>query len=151
MKQKKSRRKRRWGWFVALGLLVVIGIGVLVGLQADAPGRHELEVLEIGEIDFENLRDGTYTGEYVGEAGHLRDAALEVTVSDGQVTNIRLLKGGIDENGDPADLADGQTIMDLFDDVLALKTLQVDAISGATLTSKAHLKALENALLQAQN
>ncbi|WP_368487958.1 FMN-binding protein [Clostridium sp. BJN0013] len=37
---------------------------------------------------------------------------------------------------------------DLFQKVIELQSLQVDIISGATLTSKAHLKALENALKQ---
>jgi uncharacterized protein with FMN-binding domain len=42
------------------------------------------------------------------------------------------------------------TIEDLFKRVIDSDSLQVDAISGATLTSKAHLKALENALKQSQ-
>lgn len=42
------------------------------------------------------------------------------------------------------------TIDNLFQRGLETESLQVDAISGAALTSKAHLKALENALKQAQ-
>jgi uncharacterized protein with FMN-binding domain len=38
----------------------------------------------------------------------------------------------------------------LFDRVIEAQSLQVDAISGATLTSKAYLKAVENALEQAE-
>jgi uncharacterized protein with FMN-binding domain len=38
----------------------------------------------------------------------------------------------------------------LFRHVIESQSLQVDVISGATLTSKAHLKALENALEQAE-
>ncbi|QAT63508.1 FMN-binding protein [Acidilutibacter cellobiosedens] len=38
----------------------------------------------------------------------------------------------------------------MFDNVVKSQTLQVDVINGATLTSKVHLKALENALKQAQ-
>jgi uncharacterized protein with FMN-binding domain len=34
--------------------------------------------------------------------------------------------------------------------VIDAQSLQVDTISGATLTSKAYLKAVENALLKAQ-
>jgi uncharacterized protein with FMN-binding domain len=38
----------------------------------------------------------------------------------------------------------------LYDRVVQAQSLQVDTISGATLTSKAWLQAVENALLQAQ-
>jgi uncharacterized protein with FMN-binding domain len=91
------------------------------------------------------------SGRNSAEAGDLRDASVEVTISGGEVTSIRLLKGGLDGDGNPAEIGDGKTILDLYDDVLAQESLQVDGISGATLTSKAHLKALENALSQAQN
>jgi uncharacterized protein with FMN-binding domain len=39
----------------------------------------------------------------------------------------------------------------LYDRVIQAQSLQVDTISGATLTSKAYLQAVENALIQAQH
>jgi uncharacterized protein with FMN-binding domain len=39
----------------------------------------------------------------------------------------------------------------LYERVIQAQSLQVDTISSATLTSKAYLKAVENALLQAQH
>jgi uncharacterized protein with FMN-binding domain len=39
----------------------------------------------------------------------------------------------------------------LYDRVIEAQSLQVDTISGATLTSKAYLQCVENALLQAQH
>jgi len=56
----------------------------------------------------------------------------------------------VDKEGKPAKLTGGQSIADLFGDAIKSQTLQVDVISGATLTYKTHLKALENALEQAQ-
>lgn len=44
----------------------------------------------------------------------------------------------------------GQTIKNLFDEIIENQSLQVDVVSGATLTSKAHLNAVENALKQAE-
>jgi uncharacterized protein with FMN-binding domain len=38
----------------------------------------------------------------------------------------------------------------LYERVIQSQSLQVDTISGATLTSKAYLQCVENALLQAQ-
>lgn len=48
------------------------------------------------------------------------------------------------------DLKGGLGIDDLFNKAIQSETLGVDVISGATVTSKSHLKALEDALMQAQ-
>jgi uncharacterized protein with FMN-binding domain len=56
----------------------------------------------------------------------------------------------LDKEGNSAELTGGLSIDDMFDNVVKSQTLQVDVINGATLTSKVHLKALENALKQAQ-
>jgi uncharacterized protein with FMN-binding domain len=56
----------------------------------------------------------------------------------------------VDKEGKPVKLAGGQSIADLFGNAIKAQTLDVDVISGATLTCKAHIKALENALEQAQ-
>ena len=147
----KPKRKRRIGLTVLLVMLVVLCLAGTAALIADAPGRQELAALEIGTVDCSNLKDGTYTGSYTGTKGSTRDATVEVTIAHGQIASIRIVKGAIDENGTAVALSDGFTIEDLFLRVVEAQSLQVDTISGATLTSKAHLKALENALAQAQN
>ena len=137
---------------IRLVLLIVVGVAVLgtvIALLADAPERQELKSLIIGEVDFTQLRDGAYIGEYAGTKGSTRNATVEVAISDGEITKINILKGALDSDGEPVELTDGMTIDGLFQRVLESESLQVDAISGATLTSKAHLKALENALKQA--
>ena len=149
--KEKPKRKRRIGLMVVLMMLVVLFLAGAAALIADAPGRQELATLEIGTVDFSRLEDGTYTGSYTGTKGSARDATVEVTIQQGQIAAIRTIKGAIDENGTAVELSDGETVDDLFRQVVEDQSLQVDAISGATLTSKAHLKALENALTQAQN
>jgi len=67
----------------------------------------------------------------------------DVTVSNGRVTDIRLVG-----SKDPADKNTQHEV--LYDRVIQAQSLQVDTISSATLTSKAYLQAVENALLQAQ-
>jgi uncharacterized protein with FMN-binding domain len=91
-------------------------------------------------------------GEYAGGMYKMRATKVEVTLSSGKVTEIKLLKGAMDKEGKPAVLllTKGMSINDLFGRVIESQSLQVDTISGATLTSKAHLKAVENALEQAQ-
>ena len=144
-------RKRRIGLRVLLVILVVLCLAGVAALVADAPGRQELATLEIGTIDFSNLKDGTYTGSYSGTKSSMRDATVGVTILQGELASMRIMKGAVDEDGKAVVLSDGKTIDDLFQRVVEDQSLQVDAISGATLTSKAHLKALENALRQAQN
>ena len=125
-------------------------IGIAIAFLADAPQRQELQTLIIGNVDFTNLQDGIYIGEYKGTKGSLRDVSIEVTISGSKISNIKILKGALNSHGNPSELTGGITIEDLFQHVIESENLQVDAISGATLTSKAHLKALENALRKAQ-
>ena len=145
----KANRKRKL-WRIPVVILALLVAFALAGFFLDAPSRQEAASLTIGEIDFSLLQDGTFRGSYQGTKGSLRDATVEIVVKDGDVTEIRVLSGAVDENGTLQELAEGKSVRDLFDAVLQHESLHVDAISGATLTCNAHLKALENALLQAQ-
>ncbi len=73
-----------------------------------------------------------------------------MVVEKGNVKTITILKGAITPEGTLVKIRNGQSIEDLYQKVLDQKRLDVDVISGATITSKTHLKALEQALLQAQ-
>mgnify|MGYP003765787837 FL=1 len=151
-KNNEKTGKRKGGrkmWIVIL-IVVIIAAGILAGLLADAPGRREIAGLTFSEVDFENLRDGTYIGEYKGTKSHLRDTKVEVMVSGGDISEVKIIKGAVDKEGKPAKLTGDKSISDLFENVIKSQTLQVDVISGATLTSKTHLKALEDAVRQAQ-
>ena len=138
-------------WLVII--LIIVGVIILAlggGLMISATGRREAAAITIGDVDFTNLRDGSYTGEYIGTKDHSRDTSVEVTISGGEIADVKILKGALNKEGKPAELTGGKSVADLFKNVTASQSLQVDVISGATLTSKTHLKALENALVQAQ-
>ena len=154
MKQRKNttsyKQKKRKIWLIPVVIVLIIILFGFFGIISDSPSRQELASLTIGDIDFSSLNDGTYSGSFVGTKGNQRDSTVEVTILNGKISNIHVVKGAIDEAGTPLDIGNGNTVYDLFDDVLAQKTLQVDVVSGATLTSKSHLKALEDALQQAQ-
>jgi len=144
-----ARRKKRRIWLIFAAVIGVLIIALVTAMITDAASRAELRAITIETIDFSTLNDGTYIGAFHGVNGNLRDATVEVTVSNGALTDFRILNGAADELGAPTDLGYGLTIIDLFKRVQEAKSLQVDVISGATLTN-AHLKALEDALLQAQ-
>ena len=145
----KEKRKIKV-WVILLIVVGVIGVLSAGGIIASAPGRREVRDLVINDVDFKKLRDGTYVGEYAGIKDHLRDTQVEVKVAGGKISEIDILKGAIDKAGKAAELTGGLSIDDMFNNVVKLQTLKVDVISGATLTSKTHLKALENALEQAE-
>ncbi|KWX71239.1 FMN-binding protein [Paenibacillus jilunlii] len=146
------RRKRKFKmWAIIIFIIFgVITLLILGGVLFSAPGRREIQQLTIDALDFKKLRNGTYVGQFTGTKDHFRDTKVQVTIRGGQISDIQILKGAIDKQGNPLELKRGQSIADLFGHVIQSQSLQVDVISGATLTSKAHLKALENALKQAQ-
>jgi uncharacterized protein with FMN-binding domain len=67
---------------------------------------------------------------------------VKVTVSSGKVTDIQQIN-----TKDPAAAKFDNEL--LYKRVIESQSLQVDTISSATLTSKAYLKAIEDALIKA--
>lgn len=150
MKETKKRKRRFKVLIILLSIVFVmalVGIGVVIW---DAPARAELKNMIIAEVNFGNINDGVYTGEYHGTKNNLRDVSVEVTVESGAVTKITVTEGAYAGGKGSDEIAKGISIDDLFGKVIDFKSLNVDAISGATLTTNAHLKAIENALLKAQ-
>lgn len=146
----KRRKGKRKMWII-ITVLAVIVVAMGGGYLATAPGRQELMNVTIAALDFKKLRDGTYVGQYCGTKDHLRDAKVQVTVLSGKVSGIKVLEGkNVYKEGKPIELRNGLTIEDLNNSVIKKQSLKVDVISGATLTSNAYLKAIENALEQAQ-
>ena len=140
-----------WIVWIVLGIVLVLVVAITALLLLDAPGRREIAQLSFSSIDFSNLHDGTYVGNFKGEKSHLRDTQVEVVVSEGIVSDTKIIKGAIDKNGEPTILKNNRSMLQILDAVAQAKTLEVDVISGATITSKSHLKAMEDALIQAQN
>ena len=82
------------------------------------------------------LADGTYQG---SAEGYKSTITVEVTVNQGQVTEISVLE----QNDTPNFYAYAATIPDT---VVETQSLQVDAVTGATYSSAGLLNAIENAL-----
>lgn len=150
MKTAKSRKGKSKVWIVLLSIVGVIVVGMGSAIIATAPGRNELKNMTIGTVDFKRLSDGVYTGEYRGTKDGFRNAKVEVTVASGAVKKIRVTGGALEGVKQTADIGKGLSIDSLFNEIIKAQSLQVDAISGATLTSNAHLRAVENALAQAK-
>lgn len=140
----KANPKKRKGKMIMWILAVIILLAGSAGgaLLFTAGERREGKNLPIRTVDFHNLKDGIYIGEYEGGKYKWRANRVQVNVSTGKVTDIQLLMHK--ENQSP------DFTGKLYGRVIATQSLQVDTISGATITSKAYLKSVENALGQAQ-
>lgn len=132
------------GPWIAVTVVAVLGIAGGVGWSYLAKEHNEARNLPLNAVDFSRLNDGTYHGVYAGGMYKWRANECQVTVSSGKVTDIQLAA-----SQDPG--SENTQHQVLYDRVIQAQSLQVDTISGATLTSKAYLQAVENALVQAQH
>lgn len=138
----KGKRKMT-GWIILLVVIAALGTGGAIGWSQLSKEHAEARNLPLNAVDFNRLKDGTYTGYYEGGMYKWRANKVEVTVISGKVADIKLVSP---INGDKEP---GKKV-ELYDRVIKEQSLKVDAISGATLDSKAYLKAVENALKKAQ-
>lgn len=119
--------------------LVLIAIGVAVFMLIIFPKiREQVEVrkMAINEVELSRVRDGVFRGDFTyGNFTY----EVEVLVQNREIRRIDILRNRADS--DHARKAEGVT-----DRVIKAQSLKVDVITEATTTSKALLKAIENAL-----
>lgn len=119
-------------------IAVVVGVFILIGACGIfylTRGLSSGKKLEIGTVELSNLVDGTYKGKY--KSGRWTNE-VGVTVKDHKITQIDILKD--------VKFHKAESAKELLDRVIARQNTDVDTVSGATVTSKAYLKAIENAL-----
>lgn len=81
--------------------------------------------------------DGVYEGSAKGFGG---DIKVKVTVEDTKITDIEVLN--MEETANIGDVAVDQVI----EDIINFQSTEVDTVSGATVSSKATVEAVKNAL-----
>jgi uncharacterized protein with FMN-binding domain len=138
---KKKGKRNMVGWIILLVILTAAGIPAGIGISKLNKEHYEARNVSLDGVDFSKLADGEYTGTYEGGMYKWRANTVKVIVSGGKLTEIDPISGVQDQGN-------GSTKM-LYDRVIANQSLMVDTISGATLTSKGYLKAVEIALTQA--
>lgn len=130
---------------LAITLTVVAGLGLIGGIGWSKLTKEHKEArnLPLKGVDFSKLNDGVYQGGYEGGMYKWRANECKVKISSGKVIDIQLT-GSHDPGGK------NTAHEELYDRVIEAQSLKVDTLSGATLTSKAYLQAIENALVKAQ-
>ena len=117
-----------------LGVLIVVGAG---GVFYITNGLEAGENLAINPVDLTAIEDGTYAGVY--QAGRWSNE-VAVSVTDHQIANIAVVK--------TVTIDDPELTSTIINNVIKNQNTTVEAVSGATVTSKAYLKSIENALSQ---
>ena len=130
MKRKGIKRT-----FILLSIVIVLLIGGRLLLSSIENKLNELSRMNTAMPDLNQVRDGVYQGDY---STFPVSAQVEVTVIDHVITDIRLLKH---TNGQ------GESAETIIPEVLRTQSIKVDAITGATYSSKVILKAIELSLL----
>ncbi len=111
-------------------VLIIVGLLTFVLLGKDTTLNQQ-----IGDINLEGVTDGVYTGSY---SGFRWSNTVEVTVKDHQITDIKVVK--------PQMFAKVTTYAEITDRVKEQQNLKVDAVTGASVDTKAFLKAVESAV-----
>jgi uncharacterized protein with FMN-binding domain len=119
---------------IAVAAVAVITIGIGGFAAVDRGAKSATKDIVVYTQSATGILDGVYTGSY--EIPHVK-VAVQVSVKDEKITDISILEhqtllGGKAER--------------IVDDVIERQSLNIDAVSGATVSSKTILKAIENAL-----
>ena len=88
----------------------------------------------VSNLNMANITDGIYVGKYSITPVYVE---VEASVTEHKITNIKIIEH---ENGL------GGKAEKIVDDVISRQSLEVDAVSGATVSSKCIIKTIENAL-----
>jgi uncharacterized protein with FMN-binding domain len=89
-------------------------------------------------VDHARLKDGTYEGSYRGGPNK---ASVQVIIKDNNIVNIEILQHQA-WRGKKAETA-------IVERIIALQSTKVDAVSGATNSSRVIMNAVQNAIEKA--
>lgn len=119
-----------------LGLIfLLLIIVVAASMFYFSRGLDEVLNISINPVDLTDVEDGIYKGRY--EYGRWTNE-LNVTVNNQKITRIDIEKD--------VKIVQPELSSQLFERVIEKQNTTVDAVSGGTVTCKAYLKSIENAL-----
>ncbi len=120
-------------FWVVLGLMIAF---ILFGLVAGTRNMSEVRDYLIPEVDLASLEDGNYDGSCDIGRWAIR---VTVTVKDHRITEIRIPEGQIP-------ILPEEFIAELNASLLHTGEPDFDAVTGATISSRAYMIAVTNAL-----
>ncbi len=119
---------------ILVALVVILAAAVAAVITISERNQRAIQAVTIADVDLSAIPDGVFIGKH---SAFPVSAEVEVTVSNHQITAIKLLKH-INGKGRDAEVIP-QRVVDA-------QSLTVDTVSGATYSSKVILLAILNAL-----
>jgi len=119
---------------ILISIIILIAVIVAGGIFYLNNGLEAGSEIEMKGLVMSNINDGIYNGNY--KSGRWSNE-LKVTVKNNKITDIKIID-------DVAFVQEG-IADELFKRVIEVQNTKVDSVSGATVTSKAYLKSIENA------
>lgn len=122
--------KKKYALIFLILISIIVGV-VIIGCQYYVK---EADSIVIEDVEFANLEDGTYLGSY--DFGIVK-ATVQIEILQHEIHNIQLIEH---ENGL------GSKAEDILKDIKEQNRIDVDTISGATISSKVIQQATVDAL-----
>ena len=126
--------KKKVVLFAVMLLVLISLVWGIIYLKSVTDYKQAVKETTFEEINISDISDGVYIGEY--DVNFIY-AKVEVTVQNGEITNINILEHRHER---------GKTAEVITDSIIDEQKIDVDAISGATNSSTVIKKAVENAL-----
>lgn len=89
----------------------------------------------VNPVDLSSVEDGTYSGSY--KSGRFSNE-VRVTVEDQRIKDIQVVKDML--------VANPETTQGIIQKVIEKQNTTIDIVSSSTVTTKAYLKSIEDAL-----
>ncbi len=127
------------GKIILIIVIVILALGGIMFLFATR-GLKKVKNLPLEDIDISSIPDGEYTGSFTG---YRWSNTVRVTVKDGKITDFEVVEEKM-QGGD-------EVINGVKEKLIEKQDLHIDAVSGASVNTRAYLKAIEDALKKAKN
>ena len=128
--ERKGKRKKIRIALIGAGVLCVV-IGSMLAMKMET---EQVRALTIGELELSQTADGIYTG---SAETMLVSAKVEVSVENHEIQSVKILEHQTGK-GKPAEA--------IVDEIARQDSLDVDAVAGATYSSKVIRYAVYDAL-----
>ena len=133
----RARLKEKWLTLHRVSTAVIficLALHVYLCAASLADYRAAVSQISISDVKLSEVSDGTYTGEC--GVGYIY-ASVQVNVQGGEIKSIELMEHR-NEKGKPAEA--------VINRIIESQAIEVDAVTGATNSSRVIMKAVQNAL-----
>jgi len=129
---KKAKKEKGCMFIIIIALIIIAALGIIILIMSK--NLKSYDEFDFSGLDLSKIEDGTYTG---SEDGGIIKVTVDVSIKDHIIQGITIVKHDCGK-GKPAEV--------IVDDIVEKNSLEVDAISGATLSSNVIKVAIYNAL-----